>query len=216
MFADSADESWGPLLSVVHAVGIHRNECKALPSTGALHICISRIIVDGLTLRTFTLHIDYYPSESLHDDHEFTGLSMWCASECHVGYFSVLAVPYEFVLRFDWLTDHKVGWHFQSDRLLADVHNRRCGLPIRKAQETKAKGTQPQKAHAWSTADEAYRNTAPASPPYEAEETILFGLTPKGYKSNRKSKASVPIKNPLREAPANATQHRSALQNSTP
>lgn len=131
-------------------------------------------------------------------------------------YVSVVAVPYDFVFGFDWLTHHKVGWYLQSDRLLADMNNRRCGLPIRKIQEAKAKGTQPQKAHAWSTADEAYRNAGPASPLQEADATILFGPTPKGYKSNRRSKASMPIKKPLREAPAKATQRRSALQNSTP
>ncbi|CDJ37108.1 hypothetical protein, conserved [Eimeria tenella] len=90
--------------TAVLRVELAGSPCEALLDTAASRSFISFKIVERLPLKVRRL-----PKE-----HRFT-------------IATVGTVPYDVVLGLDWLTEHKVAWYFQSNKLRTYVNGQWCG-----------------------------------------------------------------------------------------
>ncbi|CDJ65626.1 hypothetical protein ENH_00007820 [Eimeria necatrix] len=116
----------GGALCCVGATAVLRVElvgspCEALLDTGASRSFISPKTVERLQLKVRMLPREHRftvaTGARLRIDRVVTGLTLWCGHARFSGDFLVGPVPYDLVLGLDWLTEHKVAWYFQSDKL---------------------------------------------------------------------------------------------------
>ncbi|CDJ69408.1 hypothetical protein ENH_00068190 [Eimeria necatrix] len=100
--------------------------CDALLDTGASRSFISPKLVERLQLKVRRLAKEHRftiaTGAQLRIDRVVTGLTLWCGHTRFSGDFLVGPVPYDLVLGLDRLTEHKVAWYFQSDKLRTYVN----------------------------------------------------------------------------------------------
>ncbi|CDJ69949.1 LOW QUALITY PROTEIN: OSJNBa0079C19.6 protein, related [Eimeria necatrix] len=190
--------------TAVLRVELAGSPCEAFLDTGSSQSFISPKIVEQLQLKVrrlpkehrFTVAI----GAQLRIDRVVTGLTLWCGHTCFSGDFLVGPVPYDLVLGLDWLTEHKVAWYFQSDKLRTYVNGQWCELPVVRTGETTLQRDSPTVVHQ-RTGREAYEILAKLHRGMSAEEAAVFLLPPpRMYKSHAKTKAKAQITSLVRQA----------------
>ncbi|CDJ62829.1 hypothetical protein ENH_00027370 [Eimeria necatrix] len=219
----SAKESCnqGGALCYVGAKAVLRVElagssCEALLDTGASRSFIKSKTVERLQLRVRRLPKEHRftvaTGEQLRIDRVVTGLTMWSGYVRFSGDFFVVPVPYDLVVGLGWLTEHKVAWFFQSDKLQTYVNGQWCELPVvRTGEETLQDGSHIV-APPRSLAEQAYDILAKQVSGMSAEDAAIFlQPPPKRYKSHAKTKAKARITSLIRQAAADAKKLRARL-----
>ncbi|CDJ67799.1 hypothetical protein ENH_00041700, partial [Eimeria necatrix] len=112
-------------------------------------------------------------------------------------------VPYDLVLGLDWLTEHKVAWYFQSDKLRTYVDGQWCELPVVRTGEATLRGDSSIAAQPRTPAEQAYEILAKQVAGMSAEEAAIFlRPPPRRYKPLAKKKAKARITSLVRQAAA--------------
>ncbi|CDJ65775.1 hypothetical protein ENH_00013030 [Eimeria necatrix] len=146
-------------------------------------------------------------------DRVVTGVTMWRGHARFSGDFLVGTVSYDLVLGLDWLTEHKVASHFQSDRLRTYVNGQWCELPFVRTGEENLQGEYPTVVHPRTPTEQAYEILAKQVAGMLAEETAIFlRPPPKRYKSHAKTKAKARITSLVHQAAADTKSRRAPLQ----
>ncbi|CDJ63256.1 OSJNBa0080E14.14 protein, related [Eimeria necatrix] len=134
-------------------------------------------------------------------DRVVTRLTLWCGHARFSGDFLVGPVPYDLVLGLDWLTEHKVAWYFQSDKLRTYVNGQWCELPVVRTGETTLRGDSFIAAHPKTPAEQAYEILANQVAGMSTEEAAIFlRPPPRRYKPHAKKKAKARITSLVRQA----------------
>ncbi|CDJ50396.1 hypothetical protein EBH_0033280 [Eimeria brunetti] len=135
--------------------GNNCNEREVLPKDGCEH---RRYVVDSPWWRDVGIRGD--PARKVYcvawvpqHPYEWTWLG---TNERFLGDFLVGPVPYDIVLGLDLLTEHKVAWIFQSDKLRTYVNGKWCELPVVRTAAEHAKGSRNTAMRAKSPAEQAY------------------------------------------------------------
>ncbi|CDJ63214.1 hypothetical protein ENH_00036010 [Eimeria necatrix] len=202
----------GGALCCVGATAVVRVElagspCEALLDTGASRSFISPKTVERLQLKVRRLPKEHRftvaRGAQLRIDRIVTGLTMWCGHARFSGDFLVEPVPYDLVLGLDWLTEHKVAWCFQSDKLRTYVNGHWCELPVVRTGEAKLRGDSPTVVHPRTPAKQAYEILAKQVAGMSPEEAAIFlRPPPRRCKSHAKTKAKARITSLVRQGPA--------------
>ncbi|CDJ68060.1 hypothetical protein ENH_00047390, partial [Eimeria necatrix] len=133
---------------------------EALLDTGASRSFINPKIVERLQLKVRRLPKEHRftiaTGAQLRIDRVVTGLTLWCGHTRFSGDFLVGSVPYGLVLGLDWLTEHKVAWYFQSDKLRTYVNGQWSELPVVRTGETTLQRDSPTVVHPRTPAEQAY------------------------------------------------------------
>ncbi|CDJ63802.1 OSJNBa0079C19.6 protein, related [Eimeria necatrix] len=112
-------------------------------------------------------------------------------------------VPYDLVVGLDWLTEHKVAWYFQSDKLRHYVNGQWCELPVVRTGEATLQRDIPTVVHPRTPAEQAYEILAKQVAGMSAEEAAIFLRPPsRRYKPHAKKKAKARITSLVRQAAA--------------
>ncbi|CDJ49092.1 hypothetical protein EBH_0023980 [Eimeria brunetti] len=206
---EPAYEGYGALCNTgqtaVLKLKIVGDECEGLLDTGASCSFISPPTVERLGLRVRFLPkartFKIANGEVLHIDRTVTRLHMICGGECFTRDFLVGPIPYDVVLRLDWLINHQVAWYFQSDKLRTYVSGRRCDLPVLCKGDGPPADTPTTGRQAKTPADCTYDVLPQQVSRISAEEAAaLLRPPPKRYKSRHRKDARVQIKDLLRKA----------------
>ena len=200
----------GGALCCVGATAVLRVElvgspCEALLDTGASRSFISPRTVERLQLKVRMLPREHRftvaTGAQLRIDRVVTGLTLWCGHARFSGDFLVGPVPYDLVLGLDWLTEHKVAWYFQSDKLRTYVNGQWCELPVVRTGEATLRGDSSIAAHPKTPAEQAYEILAKQVAGMSAEEAAIFlRPPPRRYKPHAKKKAKARITSLVRQA----------------
>ncbi|CDJ67635.1 hypothetical protein ENH_00039120, partial [Eimeria necatrix] len=143
------------------------------------------------------------PCAQLRIDRVVTGLTLWCGHARIPGDFLVGPVPYGLVLGLDWLTEHKVAWYFQSDKLRTYVNGQWCELPVVRTGEATLRGDSSVAAQPRTPAEQAYEILAKQVAGMSAEEAAIFlRPPPRRYRPHAKKKAKARITSLVRQAAA--------------
>ncbi|CDJ69199.1 hypothetical protein ENH_00064840 [Eimeria necatrix] len=179
--------------------------CEALLNTGASRSFISPKLVERLQLKVRRLPKEHRftiaTGALLRIDRVVTGLTLWCGHTRFSGDFLVGPVPYDLVLGLDWLTEHKVAWYFQSDKLRTYVNGQWCELPVVRTGESTRQSDSSTVVYPRTPAEQAYEILAKQVAGMSAEEAAVFlRPPPKRYKSRAKTKAKARITSLVRQA----------------
>ena len=110
-------------------------------------------------------------------------------------------VPYDLVLGLDWLTEHKVAWYFQSDKLRTYVNGQWCELPVVRTGESTLQSDTSTVVHPRTPAEQAYVILAKQEAGMSAKDTaVSLRPPPRRYKSRAKTKAKARITSLVRQA----------------
>ncbi|CDJ50398.1 hypothetical protein EBH_0033300 [Eimeria brunetti] len=179
-------------------VEVAGSQCEALLDTGASRSFISPGAVERLQLKVWRLPEECVFTVAngahLRIDRVVKGLTMWCGATRLAGDFSVGPVPYDLVVGLDWLTNHRLAWYFQSDKLRTYVNGQWCDLPVVRANDVKQRKGSTQGMRQRTPAEQAYDILAKQLADMTREEATAFLRPPsKRYKlpSKRKRKAVV-------------------------
>ncbi|CDJ47222.1 hypothetical protein EBH_0071610 [Eimeria brunetti] len=185
-------------MTAILRVEVAGSQCEALLDTGASRSFISPGAVERLQLKVRRL-----PEEcvftvangaQLRIDHVVKGLTMWCGATRLAGDFLIGPVPYDLVVGLDWLTNHRVAWYFQSDKLRTYVNGQWCDLPVVRANDVKQRKGSTQGMRQRTPAEQTYDILAKQVAHMTREEATALLRPPfKRYKlpSKRKRKAVV-------------------------
>ncbi|CDJ48360.1 OSJNBa0079C19.6 protein, related [Eimeria brunetti] len=163
-------------------VEVAGSQCEALLDTGASRSFISPGAVERLQLKVRRL-----PEEcvftvangaQLRIDHVVKGLTMWCGATRLAGDFLVGPVPYDLVVGLDWLTNHRVAWYFQPDKLRTYVNGQWCDLPVVRANDVKQRKGSTQGMRQRTPAEQAYDILAKQVADMTREEATALLLPP--------------------------------------
>ncbi|CDJ70440.1 hypothetical protein ENH_00083560 [Eimeria necatrix] len=133
---------------------------------------------------------------------------------CCVGAMAVLRVELAGSpsLGLDWLTEHKVAWYFQSDKLRTYVNGQWCELPVLRTCEATLQGDSPTVVHPRTPEEQAYEILAKQVAGISAEEAAIFlRPPPRRFKSHAKTKAKARITSLLRQAAADTKDLKAPL-----
>ena len=175
--------------TAVLRVELAGSPCEAVLDSGAPKSFISPKTVERLQRKVRRLPKDHRftvaTGKQLRIDRVVTGLTMWCRHARFFGNLLVGTVPYELVLGLDWLTEHKVAWYFQSDKLRTYVNGQWCELPVVRTGEAKLQGNSPTVVHPRTPAEQAYEILAKQVAGMSAEQAaILLRPPPRRYTSH--------------------------------
>ncbi|CDJ62306.1 hypothetical protein ENH_00012560 [Eimeria necatrix] len=189
---------------------------KALLDTGASRSFISPKIVERLQLQMRRLPKEHRftiaTGAQVRIDRVVTGLTLWCGHTRFSGDFLVGPVPYDLVLGLDWLTEHKVAWYFQSDKLRTYVNGQWCELPVVRTGEATLQRDRPTVVHPRTPAEQAYEILAKKVAGMSAEEAAIFlRPPPRRYKSHAKTKAKARITSLVHQPAADTNDLRTPL-----
>ncbi|CDI86223.1 hypothetical protein EPH_0018880 [Eimeria praecox] len=124
---------------------------EALLDTGASRSTISPGAVERLQVKVWRLPdvcvFTVANGAQLRIDRVVKGLTMWCGATRLSGDFLVGHVPYDLVVGLDWLTNHRVAWYFQSDKLRTYVKGQWCDLPLVRTNDAKLRSGSTQGRH---------------------------------------------------------------------
>ncbi|CDJ64731.1 hypothetical protein, conserved [Eimeria necatrix] len=211
----------GGALCYVGATAVLRVElagtsCEALLDTSASRSFINPKTVARLQLRVRRLPEEHRftvaTGEQLRIDRVVKGLTTQCGHARLSGDCLVGPVPYDLVLGLDWLTEHKVAWYFQSNKLRAYVNGQWCELPVLRTGEETLQGDSHIVAPPRSPAEQAYDILARQVAGMSAEEAAIFlQPPPKRYKSHAETKAKARKTLLARQAAADAENLRAPL-----
>ncbi|CDJ67874.1 Reverse transcriptase, related, partial [Eimeria necatrix] len=204
-------------MTAVLRVEVAGNQCEALLDTGASRSFISPGAVERLQLRT----------RKLPEEHVFTvangaqlrivrvvkGLTMWCGTARLAGDFLVGPVPYDLVVGLDWLTEHRVAWYFQSDKLRTYVDGQWCDLPVVRATEPTQRDGRTLGSRQRTPAEQAYDILAKQVADMTREEaTALLSPPTKRYKPPPRGKRRAVVAALLQQASESAACIHHPLQ----
>ncbi|CDJ49652.1 OSJNBa0079C19.6 protein, related [Eimeria brunetti] len=113
---------------------------------------------------------------------------MWCGATRLAGDFLVGPVPYDLVVGLDWLTNHRVAWYFQSDKLRTYVNGQWCDLPVVRANDVTQRNGSTQGTRQRTPAEQAYDILAKQVADMTREEATALLRPPSKYKPPSKGK----------------------------
>ncbi|CDJ63238.1 hypothetical protein ENH_00037350 [Eimeria necatrix] len=146
--------------TAVLRVELAGSPCEALLDTGVSRSFISPTLVERLQLKVRRLPTEHMftiaTGAQLRIDRVVTGLTLWCGHTRFSVDDLVGPVPYDLVLGLDWLTEHKVAWYFQSDKLRTYVNGQWCELPVVRTDESTLQSDSPTVVHPLTPAEQAY------------------------------------------------------------
>ncbi|CDI85000.1 hypothetical protein EPH_0013920 [Eimeria praecox] len=164
--------------------------CEALLDTGASRSFISPGAVERLQLKVWRL-----------------------PDACVFTVANVGPVPYDLVVGLDWLTNHRVAWYFQSDKLHTYVKGQWCDQPVVRTNDAKLRSGSTQGRHQRTPAEQAYDILAKQVADMTNEEaTALLRLPAKKYKSPPKGRRKAVVAVLLQQATENSACIRHPLQ----
>ncbi|CDJ67238.1 Reverse transcriptase, related, partial [Eimeria necatrix] len=180
-------------MTAVLRVEVAGNQCEALLDTGASRSFINPGAVERLQLRARKLPEEHVFTVAnggqLRIDRVVKGLTMWCGATRLAGDFLVGPVPYDLVVGLDWLTQHRVAWYFQSDKLRTYVNGQWCDLPVVRATEATQRNGSTQGTRQRTPAEQAYDILAKQVADMTREEaTALLRPPTKRYKPPSRGK----------------------------
>ncbi|CDJ47830.1 hypothetical protein EBH_0075370 [Eimeria brunetti] len=122
-------------------------------------------------------------------------------------------VPYDLVVGLDWLTQHRVAWYFQSDKLRTYVNGQWCDLPVVRAKDVNQPNGGTQGVRQRTPAEQAYEALARQIAGMTKEEaTALLRPPPKRYKTPTKGKRKAVVATLIQQAMESATCIRHPFQ----
>ncbi|CDJ62243.1 hypothetical protein ENH_00009170 [Eimeria necatrix] len=207
--------------TAVLRVELAGSPCETLLDTGASRSFISPKIVERLQLKVRRLPKEHRftvdTGAQLRIDRVVTGLTLWCGHTRFSEDVLVGPVPYDLVLGLDWLTEHKVAWYFQSDKLRTYVNGQWCELPVVRTGETTLQRDTATVVHPRTPAEQAYEILAKQVAGMSAEEAAAYlRPPPRRYKSHAKTKAKARITSLVRQAADDTNDISTPLQGSKP
>ncbi|CDJ47720.1 hypothetical protein EBH_0039570 [Eimeria brunetti] len=203
-----------PALLPVEVVG---RSCEALLDTGASRSFINPSLVEALQLKVKKIPdacmFTVANGAQSRIDRVVKNLTAWCGRECFTGDYLVSSVPCEIVLGFDWLTKHRVAWHFQSDKLRTYLNGQWRELPLVRSRRDDRIANGHQVPPKRTPAEEAYdllaRQVAEVS---ETEIAALLRPPPKRTKPRAEPGKEMTIKDLIEQARANASGLQTPLE----
>ncbi|CDJ62567.1 Reverse transcriptase, related [Eimeria necatrix] len=204
-------------MSAVLRVEVAGNQCEALLDTGASRSFISPGAVERLQLRGRKLPEEHVftvaNGAQLRIDRVVKGLTMWCGATRLAGDFLVGPVPYDLVVGLDWLTEHRVAWYFQSDKLRTYVNGQWCDLPVVRATDATQRNGSTLGTRQRTPAEQAYDILAKQVADMTREEaTALLRPPSKRFKPPSRGKRKAVVAALLQQASESAACIRQPLQ----
>ncbi|CDJ47229.1 hypothetical protein EBH_0015150 [Eimeria brunetti] len=203
-------------MTAILRVEVAGSQCEALLDTGASRSFISPGRVERLQLKVWRLPeecvLTVANGAQLRIDRVVKGLTTWCGST-RLADFLVGPVPYDLVVGLDWLTNHRVAWYFQSDKLRTYVNGQSCDLPVVRANDVKQRNGSTQGMRQRTPAEEAYDILAKQVADMTREEaTALLRPPSKRYKSPSKGKRKAVVAAQIQQATESTACIRHPLQ----
>ncbi|CDJ68079.1 OSJNBa0042D13.18 protein, related, partial [Eimeria necatrix] len=129
------------------------------------------------------------------------------------GDFLVGPVPYDLVVGLDWLTEHRVAWYFQSDKLRTYVDGQWCDLPVVRATDATQRDGRTLGTRQRTPAEQAYDILAKQVADMTREEaTALLSPPSKRYKPPPRGKRKAVVAALLQQASESAACIHHPLQ----
>ena len=126
---------------------------------------------------------------------------MWCGQDCFTGYFLLGPVPHELLLGLDWLTEQKLAWYFQSDKLRTCMNGKWCGLPVVRTCEDKSTRSDTKEACQRTPAEQAYDTLAiQVGGMTSVDAAVFVRPPPRRYNYYIKAGLKVPIDSIVQQA----------------
>ncbi|CDJ47364.1 OSJNBa0079C19.6 protein, related, partial [Eimeria brunetti] len=146
-------------------------------------------------------------------DRVVKGLTMRCGVTRLSGDFLVGPVPSDLVVGLDWLTQHRVAWYFQSDKLRTYVNGQWCDLPVVRAKDVNQQNGGTQGVRQRTPAEQAYDALARQIAGMTREEaTALLRPPPKRYKTPTKGRRKAVVAALVQQATESAAWVRHPFQ----
>ncbi|CDJ52917.1 hypothetical protein EBH_0053470 [Eimeria brunetti] len=122
-------------------------------------------------------------------------------------------VPYDLVVGLDWLTQHRVAWYFQSDKLRTYVNGQWCDLPVVRAKDVNQQNGGTQGVRQRTPAEQAYDALARQIGGMTREEaSALLRPPPKRYKTPTKGRRKAVVAALIQQATESAACIRHPFQ----
>ncbi|CDJ52037.1 hypothetical protein EBH_0002660 [Eimeria brunetti] len=204
-------------MTAILRVEVAGSQCEALLDTGASRSFIIPGAVERLRLKVWRLPeecvLAVANGAQLRIDLVAKGLTMWCGATRLAGDFLVGPVPYDLVVGLDWLTNRRVAWYFQSDKLPTYVNGQWCDLPVVLANDVKQRNGSTQGIRQRIPAGQAYDILAKQVAHMTREEaTALLRPPPKRYKAPSKGRRKAVVGALIQQATQSTACIRHPLQ----